>query len=96
MEEQMRFVHLAASIALLSGAVAFAAPASAENSANLGSCATMQDQVKAALSSNAQSPNYATAVKEQRYGLEFCSEGFYRNGVAHYSQALQLLGAQHS
>ncbi|MGD0190481.1 MAG: hypothetical protein ABSD74_07055 [Rhizomicrobium sp.] len=90
----MRFVHLAASIAVLSGTLALAVPASAQDSANLGTCATMQDQVKAALSSNSQSPNYENAVKEQRYGLEFCSEGFYRNGAAHYSQALRLLGAQ--
>jgi hypothetical protein len=96
MEESMRFVHLAASIAVLSGTLAFAASASAEETASLGTCATMQDQVKAALASNSQSPNYETAVKEQRYGVEFCGQGFYRNGVAHYSEALQLLGAQHS
>ncbi len=93
----MRFVRLAASIAILSGTFAFAASAATtEQAANLGSCAAIQGQVKTALASNAQSPNYETAVKEQHYGLEFCANGFYKNGVTHYAEALRLLGAQQS
>jgi hypothetical protein len=56
----------------------------------------MQGEVKTALTSNAQSPNYEDAVKQQRYGVEFCNNGFYQNGVSHYEQALKLLGVEKS
>ena len=89
----MRNVKWMAGIAILSGALACAAaPANAADSASLSGCASLQSQVKTALQSNAQSPNYENAVKEQRYGVEFCSNGFYQNGVSHYSEALKLLG----
>ena len=94
-EEYMRYLNFAASLAILSGTFAFTAvSASAEGTDNLAGCASMQQQVKSALDSNAQSPNYHSAVKEQRYGLEFCSQGLYRNGVSHYAEALKLLSAQ--
>jgi len=89
----MRNVKWMAGLVILTGAFAFAAsPAGATDTASLSGCASLQDQVKTALQSNAQSPNYENAVKEQRYGLEFCSNGFYQNGVSHYSEALKLLG----
>ncbi len=89
----MRNVKRTAGLAVLSAGLAFAAaPAKATDTASLSGCTTMQTQVRTALQSNAQSPNYESALKEQRYGLEFCSNGFYQNGVSHYEQALKLLG----
>ena len=93
----MRYINLAASFVVLSGTLAFAASsAGAAQTASLSGCTELQDQVKSALESNAQSPNYHEAVKQQRYGVEFCSNGFYQNGVAHYTEALKLLGADRS
>jgi hypothetical protein len=53
----------------------------------------MADQVKTALASNSQSPNYQEAVKEKNNGQSFCNESFYQYGINHFSHALQLLGA---
>ena len=90
----MRYVQFAAGLAILSGALSFAASsAGAAETADVSGCNGMQEQVQTALQSNAQSPNYDDAVKQQKVGAEFCSHGFYRNGVAHYAQALKLLGA---
>lgn len=89
----MRYVKWTAGLAGLAGALAIAAiPARATDTASLSGCTTLQSQVRTALQSNAQSPNYDSALKEQRYGLEFCSNGFFQNGVSHYEQALKLLG----
>ena len=91
----MRYGNLAASIAILSGALAFAASsAGAAQMADQSGCVEMQEQVKTALDGNAQSPNYHEAVKQQQYGLEFCTNGFYQHGVDHYAEALKLLGAE--
>ena len=88
----MRSFVLAAGVAAALGLGAL--NASAAQSASLSGCMDMADQVKTALASNSQSPNYHEAVKEQGYGRQFCASGLYQNGVDHYAQALKLLGAQ--
>lgn len=89
----MRTLSLAASIAVLCGSAAFGmTSASGEQTAKLSDCVGMASQVKTALSDNAQSPNYQEAVKQQGYGREFCNNGLYPSGVAHYAEALKLLG----
>jgi len=90
----MRYAILAAGVV---AAVGFGPlNASATQSASLSGCIDMADQVKSALASNPQSPNFTEAHKQQGYGREFCANGLYQNGVDHYAQALKLLGAQKS
>lgn len=89
----MRYVNWAVGVAALSGTLALAAaPAGAQPTASMSGCVEMQNQVKTALAQNGQSPSYEDAVKQQRYGTEFCNSGFYQNGLAHYAEALKLLG----
>lgn len=89
----MRFVPVTISAAALCASVAFSvAPASAEE-ARLSTCAKLQTEVKDALANNAQSASYEAAVQEKTYGLQFCANGLYKNGVEHYAEALKLLGA---
>jgi hypothetical protein len=51
-------------------------------------CATAGKQVTAALAGN----DNDAARKERKIGLEFCNAGYYRQGMAHYARALELLG----
>ena len=69
-----------------------AASAYADQTASVTNCLSLAEQVKTALSNNSQSPNYEAAKQERNYGLEFCNASFYSKGVAHYQQALKLLG----
>jgi len=54
------------------------------------SCATTGKQVTAALAGN----DNDAARQEKKMGLEFCNAGYYRQGMAHYTKALELLGAK--
>jgi len=93
----MRYVNFLTGAAVLSGVLAIGATmANAEAAANFPQCLQMANQVKGALANNSQSPNYQEAVKQQGYGRDFCLNGLYQNGVARYSEALKLLGADKS
>jgi hypothetical protein len=93
----MRYLNLAASAAVLCGCVTLGAiSASAEQTASLSSCIGMASEVKSALASNGQSSSYQDAVRQQGYGRDFCANGLYTNGVAHYAEALRLLGVSKS
>jgi hypothetical protein len=92
-EELMRYVKWAAGLAIVSGTLAFAASsASADEMANVTGCITMEHQVKTALDSNAQAANYRDAVRQKQVAQDYCSSGLYKSGVAHYAEALKLLG----
>jgi hypothetical protein len=81
-------------LALLSGTIALSAlPAGAEEMSNVTGCISMQEQVKSALESNAQSANYHDAVRQKQIGQDYCANGLYHSGVVHYAEALRLLGA---
>ena len=67
--------------------------AAQQHDANLSSCVHMEGQVQTALTAHAQSTGHEAAVKEERYGREFCAQGLYAAGIAHYGQALKALGA---
>lgn len=86
----MRFGKVAA-VALLGLGLGVTA-ASAEDSITVVNCLSMADQVKVALGGNENSSNFEAARKERMYGQEFCTNGNYARGVAHYTRALQLLG----
>lgn len=89
----MRSSKYAIGVAAISGALLLAAvPAGAQQTANLTSCVDMASQVKTALASNSNAANYEQAAKQQGYGRDYCTNGFYKNGVAHYAEALRLLG----
>ena len=91
----MSYINWAASVAALSGTLVLAsAPVNAQQTASLTGCLNMASQVREALANNASAPSYGQAVKEQGYGRDYCTNGFYQNGVAHYSEALKLLGAE--
>ncbi len=86
----MRNVNLAILAACAAAALSIGA-ANAEE-ASISTCGSMATQVKTALAGAQQSASYQDAVKEQRYGRDFCNNGLPRNGVQHYAQALKLLG----
>jgi hypothetical protein len=86
----VKFAALAAAVCVGLGVTA--ASAADQQVASVQTCLSLATQVKTALEANAQSPNYDDAVKEKKYGLEFCNASFYAKGVSHYDRALQLLG----
>jgi len=89
----MRSLNVAACVAAMSIGLGLSAASAADDQvASMSTCMGLAGQVRTALASNGSSASYEDAVKEQRYGLEFCSNGFYAKGVDHYSHALQLLG----
>ena len=78
----------ALSLGLAAGAsAAFAADPSEAD------CHQLDSQVRTALTSN-QSGNRDQAERERAQGRQFCTNGYYRVGIAHYTQALKLLGAK--
>jgi hypothetical protein len=92
-EEFMRNLKLATGVAVLCSVLMAGATAAMADTPTAASCLDMADQVKTALASNSQSPNYQEAVKEKNNGQSFCNESFYQYGINHFSHALQLLGA---
>jgi glycogen synthase len=91
-EEFMRYLNATIGVAMLcAGVAASVLPASADEPANVSGCLALQEQVKVALTSKAQSANYEQAATERRLGLEQCNGGFYKSGIAHYDRALALL-----
>jgi len=86
----MRFVNVAAAAAVCLGLGI--SVASAQEVASISSCLSLADKVKTALGDSAQSSNFDAAKKERTFGQEYCTNGFYAQGVSHYSRALQLLG----
>lgn len=88
----MRIGKWAAAVAIVTSAlIANAAAATTEVSAS--DCRDAAREVKAALASNAQSPNYSDAVREKNNANGFCIHEMYSQGVDHYNNALKLLGA---
>ena len=55
---------------------------------NATTCMATGKQVTAALGST----DNDAARQEKKMGLEFCNAGYYRQGMAHYAKALELLG----
>jgi hypothetical protein len=88
-EEFMRFLNLAAGVAVLSLAAGSAFADSQPST--LSGCLAAAHEVRGALDANAQSPNYEDAVAQQRYGQEYCTNNFYAQGIEHYNHALTLL-----
>jgi len=93
----MRFVtktSTALVLAIISGTALASAsvPTSpvAGNQDTQASCAAAGKQVSAALQSN---PNDA-ARREKKMGLEYCNDGYYHQGMAHYARAMELLGVK--
>lgn len=91
----MRSVKIAMCVAAL-GLGLTVASANAQQVASVQTCLSSAAQVKAALSTNAQSANYQDAMKQRNFGLTYCNSGFYAQGVEHYNRALQLLGGAQS
>ena len=59
---------------------------------NFGDCIHMSKQVASALDAAQAGKAKDGALAQQRFGREFCAASMYRNGVAHYAKALELLG----
>ena len=88
----MRSVKIAAVVAAACIGLGVTAASADQQVASVQTCLSLANQVKTALDANAQSPNYDDAVKERKYGMEFCNASFYAKGISHYNRALQLLG----
>jgi hypothetical protein len=87
----MRHTYIAAaalSLGLAAGASAALAADPSETD-----CRQMDSQVRTALT-NTQSANRDQAAHERTTGQQFCTHGYYRVGISHYTQALKLLGAK--
>ncbi len=54
-------------------------------------CVQMSNQVRAAMQTNAQSPNLDAVKVERRDAADACIKGYYKLGIAHYKRALELL-----
>ena len=91
----MSFKKSIAAVALVAGAFA-ASTSLAEEPANTTGCLHLSKQVTGALNANQQSPNYKAASDEQSLGRQYCMNGLYSLGVAHYEKALSDLGQQQS
>jgi hypothetical protein len=87
----MRLVKLSTCVAALCLGAAVTA-AYAEDPTDVGRCLSAEQRVKTALDSHAQSASFDDAKRESRYGREYCTNGFYAQGISHYARALQLLG----
>lgn len=83
----------AGAVAICVGATVFAVSTTAASAANVNDCVRSGKEVRTALASNQDSPKSQDARKQQRYGLQYCNQGLYRQGLAHYAEALRLLGA---
>lgn len=78
---------------MCAGLAMFAMSATAANASGLTDCLHSAKNVRTAIAQNQDSPKLDDAQRQQRYGLEFCNRGFYKKGMAHYAQALKMLGA---
>jgi hypothetical protein len=83
---------VAAAMSMLLGATGALAQSSAEPATSIG-CLHMAKKVSAALDANQQSPNYSAARTQAQGAQSFCTQGLYKNGVAGYAKALEMLGA---
>ena len=91
----MRFNKSIAAIALASGVLA-ASGSFAQEPATTTGCLHLSKQVASALGSNQQSPNYKAAADEQSVGRQYCMNGLYTLGIAHYEKALSYFGQNKS
>lgn len=88
----MRFKTILTCAAVAAFVSGVSAASAQDQVASVSSCLKLSDQVKTALQNGQQSANYDSAKKEGRYGLEYCNNAFYAQGIQHYERALQLLG----
>lgn len=89
----MRIAKSALGVAAIAiGLGVASSPANAQQVASLSACLSLAARVKTALDADTQSAKYHEAQQERTYGREFCTNGFYAKGIAHYEHALQLLG----
>ncbi|HEY1615069.1 MAG TPA: hypothetical protein VGF97_15390 [Rhizomicrobium sp.] len=84
------------SVLVCAGLLVCATQAGAEDLASMSGCVKRADQVTAALAGDQHAATYGAALKEKGYGRDFCLNGMYRQGVAHYDEALRLLDTQKS
>lgn len=68
--------------------------ATAANAASLSGCASSERDVRAAIAQTQDATKVSDAQRQARYGLEFCNHGLYRQGMAHYTEALKILSAE--
>lgn len=85
--------HVAVAAFLCAGTTLVSAAAVADEPDNTIGCLHMSKSVSDALAANPQSPNFKEATDEEKAGRQFCMSGVYNIGIAHYSKALDLLGA---
>lgn len=89
----MKTKWIAGAATLCAGIGLFAMSATAADAASVSGCLHAAKDVRAAIAGNQSSPKLEDAQRQQRYGLEYCNQGFYKQGMAHYAEALKVLGA---
>lgn len=88
----MRFALVLGCAATAASLAGVSAASARSPEATMTSCMKLSEQVQAAIESNQQSANLDNAKKEVRIGRDFCTNGFYSTGIAHYQEALKALG----
>jgi hypothetical protein len=86
------FTKKIAGAALVSLGLTLAASGAMAQPANTQTCLQLSHQLSDALDSHQQSDNYKAARDEQSVGKTACMSGMFKEGAAHYTAALQLLG----
>lgn len=79
-------------IAVCVGLTAGLATASAAEAATTMTCLTKAKAVRTALNGNTDTKKDNDAKKQARSGLNYCSHGMFKKGVARYEAALKILG----
>ena len=77
-------------------AMVFGAGAYASETPSVSGCLKISKQVKDVLETHQQGSTYDAAKAEQKSGNEFCTNGLYKSGIAHYEAALKIVGASAS
>ena len=67
--------------------------ATAANAAGVSDCLKSARDVRTAIENSQDSARLGDAKRQQRSGLGYCSHGLYKQGLAHYASALEILGA---
>lgn len=90
----MRYASIAAGAAFSFSMFVVPTTVFAADEATAAACESMDAEVRSALSNSQQSSAQQEAVKERNSGRQYCTHGFYRVGMDHYTEALKLLGAK--
>jgi hypothetical protein len=94
--ESMSYSKITAALLIAATATLLGVGAYASETPSVSGCLKISKQVKDALETHQQGSTYDAAKAEQKSGNEFCTNGLYKSGIAHYQAALKIVGASAS